>query len=192
VTNPGLDPSQGIERAREVGQEIGEFIKFADAKAGLVLTLVGAVGAVIGFTAPSALAAAREANNLAALVMVGAQVATAAAVALVVYFTFEAVYPRSGPALAPLVSFPDIAALKPADYADKFAQASPGQLLKDRALHNATLARIAMAKFAGLSRAMWWARVAIFGAYVAAVTYGVAEMVKPDEQTPPRCCCSGQ
>ena len=192
MSTPTNDPRESIARARDVGLQITDYIKFADAKAGLILALVGALGAVVGYTAPSALAAAREAGSFAAIVVVGAQVVTAASVALVVYFTFEAVYPRSNSAHAPLVSFPDIAAMKPGDYADKFARASLDEVLRDCALHNATLARIAMAKFKALSRAMWWARVAIFGAYVAAVTYGVAEMVKPAEPRPPDCKCSSR
>jgi hypothetical protein len=181
---PANDTREAIARARHVGLQITDYIKFADAKAGLILTLVGALGAVAGYTAPSTFAVAKQAGDVAALVFLGAQGTTAVSVALVLYFTFEAVYPRSNPAHAPLVSFPDIAVLKPEDYAEMFARATLDEVLRDCAFHNSTLARVAVAKFNGLSRAMWWARLAIFSSYAAAVTYGIAEVVKPAEPPP--------
>lgn len=190
---PANDTREAIARARDVGLQITDYIKFADAKAGLILTLVGALGAVAGYTAPSTFGVAKQAGDAAALVFLGAQGTTAVSVALVLYFTFEAVYPRSDPAHAPLVSFPDIAAIKkPEDYAGMFARATLDEVLRDCALHNATLARVAMAKFMGLSRAMWWARIAIFSSYLAAVTYGIAEVVKPAEPSPHGSSASGR
>ncbi|HEU4583278.1 MAG TPA: Pycsar system effector family protein [Polyangiaceae bacterium] len=173
-----MDPSDSIEQARQVGLHISDYIKFADAKAGLILTFVAAVGALVGVTAPAALAASKDAHVLAAMILVGAHVATAVSVAAVLWYTIAAIHPRGDYAHGSIVSFPDIARMKPSEYVDKITQASAAELLRNCALHNATLASIAVAKFASISRAMTWARVALFAAYVAALTFGIASVVR--------------
>lgn len=190
VSAQPMDPDDAIAQARDVGQYIGDYIKFADAKAGLILTFVAAVGAIVGATAPSAFAAAKTVNVVFAVVLLTALLVTAGSMVFVTWYTIEAIYPRRPLANASLVSFPDIAAMTADDYANKVAQLSSAQALRDYSLHNATLARIAVAKFAAISRAMWCARIALFGAYAAAVTYGVVEIVKPNDSASCGCSCS--
>lgn len=178
LSSQPLDPTDAIEHARQVGLHISDYIKFADAKAGLILTFVAGVGALVGVTAPAALAASKEAHVMVLVMVAGAQILIAISVAMVLWHTMAAIYPRGDQAPASLVSFPDIARMRPDEYVDRVTQASADLVLRHYAMHNATLARIAVAKFVAISLAMRWARVALFAAYVAALAYGVVSVIQ--------------
>lgn len=172
-----MDPREALTQAREVGKYITDYIKFADAKAGLTLTFTAAVGSVVGATAPAVLAVAKDAGVVAVGFVGAAIAATAISVFMVLLHASAAISPRSDPAQASLVSFPDIARIPTDEYVERVAQASTEQSLRDYSLHNATLARIATAKFKALAMAMRWARFALFGAYATAVMFGLIKTI---------------
>ena len=171
VSTPNLE-----RLMQSVNNYITDYIKFADAKAGSILTLVGLIGAVAGAAAPTALDAMKQTNTILFAVGIGAGALTVACTCVVIFFTIDALSPRTTSSLS-LVSFPDIAKLDGEGYANSVAALSTAQMQRHYAVHNVNLAKIASAKFDDIRVALKWARVAVLAAYVMLLAYAVAKVV---------------
>jgi hypothetical protein len=159
---------------QEVSKYISEYIKFADAKAAAVLTIIGMVGALSGVAAPTIFEAASADARLwwGGCVITGA---VAISVVMGIHFTVAALMPRSVGAGESLASFPDIARLDVESYLKRTTGLTAEQVDREYALHNATLARVALAKFTAIRGALWWTRVAMVSGYCEAVLYAVSK-----------------
>jgi hypothetical protein len=148
-----------------------EYVKFADAKAGGIMTVTSAIGAVVAATSERVFAAAR---NVAPWVnTLGILVAALLAVAVVatLWFTIEALSPKTPAAGASLHSFPDIASMESATFVEKIVALTAAETTQHYALHNHTLANVAKEKFASVGNAIQCLRITLIAACVLAVIY---------------------
>ena len=150
-----------------------DYIKFADAKAGAILTFAGVVGGGIASTAAKTLADARTVAagiELGAAVVIGAVLVLAIGVAM---FCLRALAPNT-PGAASLTSFPDIARMPLDQYVGSVAGLTTDEAAaREYANHNWTLSRVAQSKFDAIKAATRWLRWMIF----AGAAYGFAVVV---------------
>lgn len=166
-----MDPQ---DQAQEVNKYINDSIKFADAKAGIVLTFICAVGTALGVAAPAILEAARTLHTAIFVLGIVACGLAALSVLMVLWHALAAISPRIDRSQGSIVSLPDIAALDPKEYMERASSVSSNDATGAYVLHNVTLSGIAVAKFEALSHAVIWARVSLFAAYAALLIYAIA------------------
>lgn len=173
------------EFASKTNDYLTSYIVFADTKGGAILTFTSALGAVIGFVAPTLLVAARTAGCIYFTLGWFFAAAAALGVAMTLWFCLEAITPRTPKAaaqrtsnkLASLHSFPDIAGMSLADFQGQVGNLDPPGAATQLSIHNFTLARIADDKYQSLKSATLWLRLALLGTVANAVLFAVASIV---------------
>jgi len=148
-------------------QYVAEFVRFADAKAGALLTFSSVVSATLGALCAPSLARFREAHSGWSWVALAAALPFVVSTVMTVMRSVESLSPRTPAADESLASFPDIAAMESAEFLSR-SRALPASSIADQyTMINWQLSRVAAAKYAALSKAAWWLRIQIFSAYVA-------------------------
>lgn len=164
-----------ISYAEKVNAYLTDYIKFGDAKAGALLTLIGLLGTVIGVTADNVLPrAANEPRWLAAILIAGACLVLGTV--LTAWFSLNALSPSTPKANWSLNSFPDIALLASSAYVSKLRELDARTILEGYANHNVALAQIAAKKFRAIQRAVFWLRFALFGSFAYAILYALLKV----------------
>jgi hypothetical protein len=160
--------------AEKTNTYLTEYIKFADAKAAAILTVLGIVGGVTAAAAKPILLASRQASVVAQIAAIGTAGAVLLAATLATWHCLGALSPRTDSAAKSLHSFPDIALEDPDAYSAKIISAEREELVRAFCLHNVTLSRIARSKYAAISSATRCMTVAVIAAYVLAGIYGLS------------------
>ncbi len=141
------------EFASKTNAYLLDYIKFADVKAGAILTFAGLVGGGIASTAPKTLAASTAlapAIGFSAAAVVALTLVFALGVAICCLRAFS---PRT-PKAASLASFADIAGMKLEEYAAGVAALTTGEATAvEYCKHNWTLSHVAQSKFNAISAA---------------------------------------
>ncbi|WP_437306119.1 Pycsar system effector family protein [Sorangium sp. So ce388] len=151
-----------------------EYIKFADAKAGAILVFITLVGAVVSATSERMLSAVRTAGWGAFALGAIAAVAILVSVTMALWHTAVALSPRTSNANKSLHSFPDIVKMQLEDYLSSVLVLTPESIANNYSIHNYALAKIAMAKYECIGRAMRALRVALLAAFAVALLFVVA------------------
>ncbi|WP_437795469.1 Pycsar system effector family protein [Sorangium sp. So ce693] len=151
-----------------------EYIKFADAKAGAILVFMTLVGAVVSATSERMLSTAYTAAWGAFVLGAIAAGAILVSVTMTLWYTVAALLPRTSNANQSLHSFPDIVKMQPEYYASSVLALTPESIARNYSFHNHALAKIAMAKYESVERAMRALRVALLAAFVVALLFAVA------------------
>ena len=134
-----------------------EWIKFADAKAAVILTAGGLVGATFGVSIAYLAKAARVATQawfaVPAVILgsLAALTATGAAISAI-----RALNPRLDDAEESLLSFPDVAKMESKTMGDLLIKMDDSQMVSHYARHSVALAKICKAKFQHLQTAWRW------------------------------------
>src|SRR5262245_38315695 len=159
------------EFALETRKYITGFIEFADQKAGAVVALVLAIGAVVALTAPEYFKFLQSGAIGWAVVaaLVGCVVLVCSV--MCVLSAMDALSPRLDRANQSLASFPDIAALESAEFVRSACALDPAGIARELQIHNSTLARIAHAKVVCLQNSLWWLRLVILAAFGMVIVY---------------------
>jgi hypothetical protein len=152
---------------------VTDYIKFGDAKAGSIVALVGLIGGVLGASAKTLLAT--MAGSGWPLETFGALVGAAVAVSgvMCLWYSVDALAPRTPSAEKSLASFPDIATYTAKEYVERIAALDASGIAAEYARVNSTLAWIAKAKFDSIGKAMWWLRGLLLSTYLLVLTYAV-------------------
>lgn len=163
-----MTPSEFTVSTRDY---ISDYIKFADAKAGAVMTITVALGAVAGFAANEFFAAVRAASDVwfAAATIIAA--VGAACAAMTVWFCIEALAPNTTAAQNSLASFPDIAKMDAVAYKSAVVALDSAAAAAEFASLNTTLAAIASLKFGNVRTAVLWLRGLLFSIYAMVLVY---------------------
>lgn len=164
-----MDRTEFAARNRDY---VTDYIKFADAKAGAILTLGLAVSGLLGSLADKlATILTGAALPIKALTVVGG-IVVVASTAMVVHNIVLALSPRTSGAAKSLASFPDIAADK-AWYLEQCQQLAHETISTHFERHVAHLSSIATEKFDSIRRAVFWLQIQILGAYALVIFYVV-------------------
>lgn len=155
---------------------ITDYIKFADAKAGGLLTLVAAILGVLGGVAGKVIATIHSGPAPLAVVAFVSAGAIMLSGFLSIWRALEALNPRTGAARASLASFPDIASDGPDNYLKKVGAIAAGGWAGEYALGNAALARVASEKFKAIKKTIWWTRVLLFSTLIVVIVHVVAKV----------------
>jgi hypothetical protein len=151
-------------------QYVAEFVRFADAKAGALLTFSSVVAASLGALCSPALGHFGTPHPVWTFVAVVASLPFIVATVMTALRCVEALAPRTPAAADSLTSFPDIASVSPEEYVSR-VRALPVEGISDEyAKLNSQLSRVSVAKYTALSQAAWWLRVQILSAYVAGMS----------------------
>jgi hypothetical protein len=180
---------QNDEFAKSVREYLLDYIKFADAKATAVLTIVAGLGSVVGFSADKFLDSVIDSTVTAAVatLLIGILVLSAL---LSAYYCIRALSPSTPSKHGALCSFPDIAAMNHDDYVSRIAGLSPDMVAVDLASHTHTLSTIAGSKFSAIRVATKWLAVLLITVALLVVTYAADRLFgkeacpngKPTEQ----------
>ena len=155
-----------VEFVASTNSDILDSIKFADVKAGALLTLSSLIAAGLGRFSDSLFDVLKDQDScwywftIIVIIFVG--------VSLLVTLckTLSALRPNLNKAENSLRSFPDIAARSCEDYIQSSKKLnSEEKIVSDFCAHNWTLSRIANAKFQALQRAFSWLRAAIVAVF---------------------------
>jgi len=160
--------------AKEVNAYTNDYIRFADVKAGAVLTLTVAVAGALGNAIHSIVAAANNHSAVKGVLAVSCVLAAFATAVSIVFSTF-CLIPRVT-SLPSLNSFPDIANLEPDAYAAKVAALTETEIANNLSIHNVTLARIALKKFDAITIAVRALFVLLFSGFVVVLLYVFASI----------------
>lgn len=159
--------------AEATNEYLLENTKFADAKAGAILSLVGLIGAALGVAAKPVLAGVRNVHLGVQIAMLVIGLVIAVGVASAIGFCLVAIVPRTHRSDS-LRSFSDISARSGQAYAALVVGATPEDLVRNICLHNVVLAGIAETKFRAIGRAVRAMAVAVYGVYVFVLVYAFA------------------
>jgi hypothetical protein len=157
---------------------ITDYIKVADAKAGAIIGGVVALGTALGATAQPVIAAAHQGPQptAACVLLCVLYVCTALAMVLAIIHSLGTLSPRTPSAEKSLNSFPDIASMSVDAYATAVAGLNETLICNNYARHNATLARIAMAKFAHVKKSLKSLSVSLYGSFAILVMYFLCQL----------------
>lgn len=162
--------------AKEINSYVSEYIRFADLKAGATLTLTIAMSGALGSAIPKIVGAANTSSATKTVFVVLFVLAAIAAVLTILYSAFVLI-PRVPPTpTRSLNSFPDIAQLKPEDYAAQIAALTESDIAKNLSVHNVTLALVAKKKFNAITTAIWSLVSLLFVGFVIIVFYVCANV----------------
>ena len=139
-----------LAHSKGISDYITGYIKVADAKIGIYITLGTTASAIVSPKIFDWLSASPI--NSKFFILWALFVCAAMAFLATLFCTFRALSPRVESAES-LVSFPDIAKIDPEEYADKFEAITEKGLLREYCKHNVTLSSIASKKFCWLGRA---------------------------------------
>lgn len=155
----------------DVRDYVSGYIRFADAKAGALLTILTFM--VGGLTAgwSSMLAQLEGAPMWCMWLTFALSLISAASTALTIWHSVVALSPRAPRAKTSLASFPDIAAMDTDQYLREVLNASDHQIRLEYAALNSTLSRVAASKFESVGRAMCWLRCALLSTYGLTLIY---------------------
>jgi hypothetical protein len=165
------------EFIRDTRAYVSEYIKFADEKAGAVITFVTVLGASVGFAANDFLAGLKASSVVWYVVgvIVGATVLLCAIMTPV--HALAALAPNTNSDVMSLAAFPVIANLPPDEYIAKVIALSPDDVVTHYAAHNVILSGIATSKFSAIAAAMSWLRALLFGVFVMLAIYAVPRSI---------------
>lgn len=154
--------------AAEFGQHnrvyITDYIKFGDAKAGALIGAGSALSAALGVFTKEFLTAISGMSCWVQVLGLVCSGFVAISSLLMLWYSVQALSPKTPTANSSLASFPDVAGMSPTDYAARVVQLDAHGIAREYAHVNVTLSRIAAAKFASIARAVWWFRVQLVGA----------------------------
>lgn len=145
---------------------ITDYIKFADLKAGALLTLSSLIAAGLGKFSDSLFDVLKGRDSCWYWFTVIVIIFVGVSLLVTLWRTLSALHPNLKKAKDSLHSFPDIAARSCEDYTQSAKKLDSGEkIVSHFCAHNWTLSRIANAKFQALQRAFFWLRLAIVGAF---------------------------
>jgi len=153
--------------AKDVNSYVSDYIRFADVKVGVVLTLSLAMVGVIVKAAPTISVAAAH-TLVGQATFLALAWATAATAALTLIFCALALKPRTQKILS-LNSFPDIAAIDEIQYIAKLRALDEEQIVAHIASHTWSLSKIAVQKYRYVGFATWALLVLVLVGFAAAI-----------------------
>jgi len=165
-----MDTAEFGEKTRAY---VTEYIKFADAKAGAIVALVGLVGGALGVSAKPMLGAIASSHWSFGVLAVSLGVIAAVSGVMCLWHALDALSPRAPQAQRSLASFPDIARIDVDEYVAKARGLDTAGMANEYALVNSTIASIATAKFGSIRGSIWWLRILLLSTYVAALVYAI-------------------
>lgn len=149
---------------------VAEFIRFADAKAGAILTFSALVASSIGTLSAKSLANYSQTHWAWSAVALVAAIPFVTATAMTLIRCIEAIAPRTSEASGSLASFPDVAKLPPERYAELCRALTPDALSDEFAKVNVQLSVVASAKYASIRQASHWLLAQVLSGYVIGLT----------------------
>ncbi len=132
-----------LEFASNTNDYITDYIKFADAKAGAVLTFITAIGAVVAATTDKVLLAARTASSLAFAVACVIASTILVSSLLSLWSAAVAISPRIPSAHKSLHSFVDLSKMSLTDAIQQISALSASDVAEEFIKHNVVLSGIA-------------------------------------------------
>jgi hypothetical protein len=168
------------EFASKTNTYVLDYIKFADTKAGAILTFAGLVGGGIASTAPKTLADAKSIEPVLAWCSIGVLAAALVLAIGVGVYCLRALLPRT-PTAASLASFPDIAGMALDEYLARVAGLDRTDATAiEYCKHNWTLSKVASAKFKAIGTATRFLRwMLLAGAVYGAIAVVIAHLQHP-------------
>ena len=152
---------------------ITDYIKFADVKAGALLTLSSLLAAGIGRLSFGLFDSLEGRDSCWCWAITVVTIWVGVSLLGTLWMSLRALSPNLQKAKDSLRSFPDIAGCKCEDYTQSSLKLnSEEEIVSHFCAHNWTLSRIADAKFKALQCAVSWLRSAIIAAFTFALLYG--------------------
>ena len=167
-----------IELAKSTNSYITDYIKFADVKASVLLTLSGLLAGGLGKLSLSLFGALKDQDNcwywgIAIVIMLW----DGLSLLYTLLMSLKALKPDIKRGEASLHSFPDIAEYYE-NYTQSFMELSCDEIVSHFCAHNLTLSRIANAKYKALQCAVSWLCSAIIAAFILCVFYVLLSLTK--------------
>lgn len=170
-----------IEFAKYVRDYLLDYIKFADTKAAALLTIVAALGSVVGFSAERFFEWAAKSQGVvaaSALLLIAVFVLSAA---MAGYHCLTALNPAVQPEHGALCSFPDVAKMQHSDYVQQIAAIDNDRVVHDIASHTHTLSKIASAKFSAIRSATQWLGLLLLTVTLIVLMYAATGLLRKDD-----------
>jgi hypothetical protein len=145
---------------------ITDYIKFADAKAGAVLALGSGIAAVIGSAVDRSVVPLRHTPIAIQVLVALVGILFVVTTVMVVWESIHAVIPRTTSAQQSLASFPDIATQAVDAYVASCEALTEPAIQREYSKANASLSRVANAKYDGIRKAVTWLRVQLLSGYL--------------------------
>lgn len=174
---------------RDRNSYINEYIRFADAKAGAVLSFMSALMGAIGFLTQEVLKATTIAPPpwlslpKAAFILTGGCLLLIVVVAaiMVTLRCMKALDPRLSPAHKSLASFPDISTQNASGLTELIGVMASDEnaVAEEYAKHNIVISLVAMDKFRAISSSIAWLRAMVIAALVFLVFCVVTRGIFP-------------
>ena len=155
-----------VEFAASTNSYITDYIKFADVKAGVLLTVSGLLAGGLGKLSLSIFELLKDQDNCWYLVVAIVIIGVGVSLLCTLWMSLRALKPDIKNAEDSLHSFPDIAKCSCKDYTQSSLGLSCDEIVSHFCAHNWTLSRIANAKFKALQCAISWLRSAIIAAFI--------------------------
>jgi hypothetical protein len=166
-----------LEFGENTRSYLTDYIKFADGKAGAVLTLGIAVASAAGAVADRTSQSFAHVNGAFSVVAILLGFPVVVSTVMLILHAIRAIAPNTKSAQHSLASFPDIASMRPEDYVAACRGLSEDGAVEAYAQVNARLATIATAKFASITEAVWWLRVQVISTYAICLVCGVVHVL---------------
>jgi hypothetical protein len=172
------------EFATKTNEYLTDYVKFADGKAGAIVTFVTLLGGLVAAEAEPVLRSARTASIWTFVLGAAVAAVVLISVLMTLWNAISAVSPRTEGAEQSLHSFPHIAQVSTNSFVDAVARMSDDDVVRHISQHNAALARIAKAKFGAIARAIFWLRIVLFATFALALLYCAVRLVDCPREDP--------
>lgn len=159
------------EFATNTNSNITDYIKFADVKASIFLTVSGLLAGGVGRLSLSLLDALKSRDSLWLCLVAIAIAAFGVAILGTLLMSLKALNPDIQKTQDSLYSFPDIASMSCKDYIKSSEKLDENEIASHFYIHNWTLSCIANNKFKALQCAVCWLRYAVIVALVLGVLF---------------------
>ncbi len=161
-----------VEFAKSTNSYITDYIKFADVKASVLLTVSGLLAGGLGKLSLSLFGLLKGRDNFWCLAVIAIVIMLWVSVSFLgaLWMSFKALKPSFDKADS-LHSFPDIAKRSCEDYTQASLGLSSEGMISNFCAHNWTLSHIANAKFKALQCAIYWLYSSISAAFALGILY---------------------
>lgn len=161
-----------VEFAANTNSYITDYIKFADVKAGVLLTVSGLLTGGLGKLSLSLFDLLKSQDNCwYSVIAIVTMLCVGLGLFGTLWMSFKTLNPSLSEAENSLHSFPDIAERSCEDYTRSSLELSYDEIVSHFCTHNWTLSYIANTKFKSLQCAISWLRLAIIAAFIWGVLY---------------------